>query len=299
MWFKNLRIFQLTQDINLDAEFVEQKLAEFSFRPCGSQELSSTGWYSPFKQGDVLTHSAAGFLWLNLRKQERLLPAAVVNTELQEKVEKIEAETGSPVGKKQQQEFKEEIINKLLPQAFLKHGDVQGFISIEEGIIVVDTSSDTKAELFLAMLRKALGSLPVVPLANRSISPDLTDWLANDNANEQFELLDEAELQHPGEQASIVKCKNQDLHAEEIQLHIEAGKEVQKIAVTWDESLSMLLQEDLAIKRLKFADTVKEQNDDIPKEEKLARMDADFVLMAGEINRLVLAMKSIFDFSRD
>ena len=117
--------------------------------------------------------------------------------------------------------------------------------------------------------------------------------------NEQFELLEEAELQHPGEQASVVKCKNQDLHAEEILLHIEAGKEVQKIAVNWDESLSMLLQEDAAIKRLKFADTIKDQNDDIPKEEKLARMDADFVLMAGEINRLALAIKSIFDFERE
>jgi recombination associated protein RdgC len=290
MWFKNLRIFQLTQDINLEPEFVEDQLGEFSFRPCGSQEMTSTGWYSPFKQGDTLTHSAAGFLWINLRKQERILPAAVVNAELQEKVAKIEADTGSAVGKKQQQEFKEDIINRLLPQAFLKHGDIQGFISVKEGLIIIDTSSDTKAELFLAMLRKALGSLPVVPFANRSISPDLTDWLANDNANEQFELLEEVELQHPGEQ---------DLHAKEVLLHIEAGKEVQKIALNWDDSLTMLLQEDVAVKRLKFADTVKEQNDDIPKDEKLARMDADFVLMAGEINRLALEMKSIFDFTRD
>ena len=82
-------------------------------------------------------------------------------------------------------------------------------------------------------------------------------------------------------------------------MHIEAGKEVQKIALNWDDSLTMLLQEDVAVKRLKFADTVKEQNDDIPKDEKLARMDADFVLMAGEINRLALEMKSIFDFTRD
>jgi recombination associated protein RdgC len=299
MWFKNLRIFQLTQDINLEPEFVEDQLGEFSFRPCGSQEMTSTGWYSPFKQGDTLTHSAAGFLWINLRKQERILPAAVVNAELQEKVAKVESDTGSAVGKKQQQEFKEDIINRLLPQAFLKHGDIQGFISVKEGLIIIDTSSDTKAELFLAMLRKALGSLPVVPFANRSISPDLTDWLANDNANEQFELLEEVELQHPGEQASTVKCKNQDLHAKEVLLHIEAGKEVQKIALNWDDSLTMLLQEDVAVKRLKFADTVKEQNDDIPKDEKLARMDADFVLMAGEINRLALEMKSIFDFTRD
>ncbi len=294
MWFKNLKLFTLTQPLELTDADLEEKLSEHSFRPCGSQELASMGFSSPFNQGESLLHATSGRFWITLKKQEKILPAAVVNAELAEKVAHIEAETGSPVNKKAQSDLKQEIIHRLLPQAFTKNSFTHGFISTADNLVVVDSSSDGKAETFLAMVRKALGSLPVVPIARRSIQADLTAWLKEDTTPAQVELLEEAELRSMEEDGSIVRCKNQDLGAEEIGHHLDAGKLVQKIAIEWDETLSAIIQEDVAIKRVKFSDVVREQNDDIPKDQMLAKMDADFALMSGEVVRFAEWLRQTF-----
>jgi recombination associated protein RdgC len=299
MWFKNLKLYALTQTLDIAEQDLEDKLAQFSFRPCGSQDLATMGFSSPFNNGKTLIHSAAGRIWLTLKKQERILPAAVVNAELAEKVAQIEAETGSSVGKKAQQDMKQEIIHRLLPMAFTKNSFTHGFISTKDNLVVVDASADGKAEAFLAMLRKAIGSLPVVPLARQSVQEQLTAWLQSQDVPNDVVILEEAELKALEEDGAILRCKNQDLGSEEIINHIEGGKVVQKLAIEWDETLSALIQEDLTIKRLKFSDVVREQNDDIPKDQQLARMDANFALMSGEIVRFATRLKVLFNLSID
>ena len=193
MWFKNLKLYALTQALEITEDDLESKLAEFSFRPCGSQDLATMGFASPFNQGKTLLHSANGRIWITLKKQERILPAAVVNAELAEKVALIEAETGSAVGKKAQQDMKQEIIHRLLPMAFTKNSFTHGFMSTKDNLVVVDASADGKAEAFLAMLRKAMGSLPVVPLARQSVQEDLTAWLQGKDLPNDVLILEEAE----------------------------------------------------------------------------------------------------------
>jgi recombination associated protein RdgC len=299
MWFKNLKLYALTQTLDIAEQDLEDKLAEFKFRPCGSQDLATMGFSSPFNNGKTLIHSAAGRIWLTLKKQERILPAAVVNAELAEKVAQIEADTGSSVGKKAQQDMKQEIVHRLLPMAFTKNSFTHGFISTKDNLVVVDASADGKAEAFLAMLRKAIGSLPVVPLARQSVQEQLTAWLQNQEVPNDVVILEEAELKALEEDGAILRCKNQDLGSEEIINHIEGGKVVQKLAIEWDETLSALIQEDLTIKRLKFSDVVREQNDDIPKDQQLARMDANFALMSGEIVRFAARLKVLFNLNSE
>ena len=299
MWFKNLKIYTLTQSLKLEDDDLQNKLSDQAFRPCGNQDLATMGWSSPLNQGESLYHAANGCYWMTLKKQERLLPASVVNAELAEKVEQIEADTGSPVGKKAQSDLKQEIIHRLLPQAFTKNSFTHGFISTKDNFVIVDAGSDGKAEAFLATLRKALGSLPVVPLARRSIQADLTLWLKDFKVPAEIELLQEAELRSTNEDESIVRCKNQDLSADEITHHVDAGKLVQKIAVEWDETFSAIIQEDGTIKRLKFSDVLKEQNDDIPKDQQLARLDADFALMSAETVRFASWMKETFELDNE
>ncbi|MDU0354253.1 recombination-associated protein RdgC [Paraglaciecola aquimarina] len=299
MWFKNLKLYTLTQSVDITEQDLEAKLAEFKFRPCGSQELATMGWGSPFNQGETLIHVTAGRVWLTLKKQERILPAAVVNAELADKVALIEAETGSPVGKKAQQDIKQEIIQRLLPQAFTKNSFTHGFISWKDNLVVVDAAADGKAEAFLAMLRKAIGSLPVMPMARQSVQAELTAWLQDDATPSDISILEEAELKALEDEGAIIRCKNQDLFSEEIANHLAAGKSVQKIAFEWNETLQAIIQEDLSIKRLKFTDVIVEQNDDIPKDQQLARLDANFALMSGEVVKFAERLKVIFQLDNE
>ena len=299
MWFKNLKLYALTEQITLEEDTLSSQLEEFAFRPCGNQDLATMGWTAPIQQGSDLLHSADGRIWISLKKQERLLPSTVVAAELAAKVEKIEAETGAPVAKKTQQDMKQEVIHQLLPQAFTKDSFTHGFISVKDNLVVVDAGSDGKAEAFLAMFRKAIGSLPVVPLARQSVEAHMTLWLKQGPMPEGFALLEEAELKHPDEDGGIVRCKKQDLTADEITHHLDAGKLVQKLAIEWDETLTAVIQEDLTIKRLKFSDVLREQNEDIPKDQQMARLDADFALMTGEIVRFAQALQNTFDLQDD
>lgn len=294
MWFKNLKVYSITEALEIDTETLQQQLTELAFRHCGKQELATMGWVAPLEGGAEMFHTTNGNFWLTLKKQERLLPSSVINAELDEKVAQIEQETGSPVGKKAKQDLKQEIVHRLLPQAFTKNSFTHGMLCPKDNLVIVDASADGKAETFLAMLRKAMGSLPVVPLGRTSVSNELTHWLSDNATPSNIELLDEAELKENSEEAGIIRCKNTDLTSEEILNHIESGKFVQKVSVKWEDTLTAILQEDLSVKRLKFTDVLREQNDDIPKDQKAARLDADFALMSGELIRFVEFLTETF-----
>ncbi len=301
MWFKNVKAYQLTQPLSLHDDDLEQALSEHSFRPCGSQETATMGFASPLSvagQPGMLFHRVGERYWITLKKQERILPASVINGELAEKVAEIEAETGSPVGKKAQQDLKQEIVHRLLPQAFTKNTFTHGFISLTDNLVLVDASADGKAEAFLAMVRKAIGSLPVVPLAKHSLQAELTSWLT-DASPEKIELLEEAELKSTDENASIIRCKNQPLDSEEITLHLDGGKLVQKVGFEYAENLTAIIGEDGSVKRIKFADRIKEEVEDVPKDQVAARLDAEFALMSAELCELMSYLREVLNLEQD
>lgn len=49
----------------------------------------------------------------------------------------------------------------------------------------------------------------------------------------------------------------------------------------------MVLSDDGSLKRLKFSDTLREQNDDIDRDDFAQRFDADFILMTAELAALI------------
>uniref|UniRef100_UPI001F4EF66E recombination-associated protein RdgC n=1 Tax=Rosenbergiella epipactidis TaxID=1544694 RepID=UPI001F4EF66E len=68
---------------------------------------------------------------------------------------------------------------------------------------------------------------------------------------------------------------------------IEAGKRVTSVGLDWQERIQFSLTDQSLLKRIKFTDTLLEQNDDISREEPEARFDADFVLLSGELDLLI------------
>lgn len=144
MWFRNLQIYRLTQDLQIDAAALEQALASKPARPCESQELTTYGFAAPFGKGPnaPLVHASRGFLLISTRKQERLLPGSVVRDELAEKVEQIETDQMRKVFKKERDQLKDEIVQTLLPRAFIRKSSTFAALDLEQGLVLIDTHED-------------------------------------------------------------------------------------------------------------------------------------------------------------
>lgn len=290
MWFRNARVFRFTKPFDITAEALEEKLQNDGFKPCGPQETTRQGWVPPLgKHSDMLVHSSNGYHLVALRKEEKILPGPVVKEMVEERAEAIEAEQGRKVRRKEKDEIKEQVMLEMLPQAFSKNRRSFAYLAPKDGVLVVDAGSSKQAEDLASFLRKSLGSLPVRPPAvEQAPAFTFTGWL-NESIDlpSTIELGSECELKDPSEDGGVVRCKGLDLQADEIRNHLDAGMQVTKLAVTWDDSLSFVLDEELGIRRLKFGDTLQEKLDDVDADDAAARFDAAFTLMTLELARLI------------
>jgi len=120
MWFKNLQLYRLTKPFELDAETLGPQLAQHGFVPCGSQEPTRAGWVPPLgRHASEYVHATNGYLMVCQKRQDKLLPAAVVKEALEEKVLQIEEREARKLPAKQRRSLKDEVVFKLLPKAFV------------------------------------------------------------------------------------------------------------------------------------------------------------------------------------
>lgn len=284
-WFKNVMIYRLTKSLDWTSQTLQTALEQEIFHPCGQSDMSKFGWTNPLRGSELLHFSVGKKILLLARKEEKILPSHVVKRELDERVKLLEEKENRKLKKTEKQALKDDVTAMLLPRAFSKPQQTAIWIDSETNLIYVDAASSKRAEDTLALLRKSLGSLPVVPLAfANEPTTVMTDWIAQDNLPEYLTALEEAELKAPDD--AVIRCKNHPLDSEEILSHLQKGKLVTKLALDWDEHLSFVLNDDGSLKRLKFADQIREKNDDILKEDYAQRFDADFVLMTGELAKL-------------
>lgn len=289
LWFKNLMVYRLNRDVMLNADEIEKQLNAFAFTPCGSQDMAKTGWVSPMgSHGHMLVHAINGQIMICARKEEKILPSGVIKAELQEKIAKLESEQHRKLKKTEKDSLKDEVLHTLLPRAFSRFNQTHLWLDTVNHLIIVDAASAKRAEDVLALLRKSLGSLPVVPLTmEKPIELTLTEWVRSGELPAGFIIQDEAELKAILEDGGVIRCKKQNLVSDEIAVHIEAGKLVTKLAVDWRERIELVLTDDGSLKRLKFAEVIREQNDDIDRDDVAQRFDADFILMTGELAALI------------
>lgn len=296
MWFKNLALLRLTEPFTLTPAEVEERLEQRRFRHCGSLEPLSVGWAAPLgKDTFPLVHTTNGYMMLCLQKEEKILPAQVINEIVAERVAEIEEAQGRQVRKKERDGIRDEVLQDLLPRAFSFSKRTYGYLDPKGGWLVVDSASAKKTEEFASVLRQVLGSLPVTPLATRERPGALmTQWLTEEGPPPGVTLESECELRSPEEDGGIVRCRKHDLSAPEIQNHLEAGKEVSKLAVTWNDRVSLVLDDALSIKRLRFLDLVQEEAADVEAGDAVERFDADFAIMSLEVAEFLPKLVEIF-----
>ena len=232
MWFRNLQLYRLIETFEHSPESLHAALEQRAFKPCAGLDTYSMGWVPPAgRETTQLVHAANGRIMVCLRREDRILPSAVVREHVEEKAEAIALAESRPVGRKEKQQIKEEVIIDLLPRAFTRSTHMYAYIDPKDGWAVVDSGTAKKAEELLSALRETLGSLRLKPLAvNNAPASVLTRWLET-STPAGFELGDECELKEPVDKGGVMRGRRMDLASAEVKSHLDAGMQVAKLAV--------------------------------------------------------------------
>ena len=299
MFFRNLILFRFSSAVAKSLSDLEAALAGHALRPCGSLEVATRGFVSPFgPDSEALSHTVGKATLVTLGSEEKLLPAAVVNAELGKRLRKEAERRGRPVGGRQRRAIKAEVLDTLLPQAFVRPSRLNVYLDSKNGWLVLDTAGRKTAETALTALREALGTFPAQPLAAAETPRALmTEWLAHGKLPQGLALGDECELRDPAG-GSVIRCRKQELESTEVRAHLKQGKQVFQLGLQFEDRLSFVLAEDLVIRKLRFLDVVQDSLDSEGRESAEAELDARFALMTLELGRLFEGLEQWFGLAR-
>lgn len=289
MYFKNAQVYRLSTEWPITLEALRAQLAKRPFQSCGSQDTESRGWIAPC-EGTDLVH-AVGYDWLICMQTEtKILPPAVVQQEADKRATEIAEQQGYKLGRKAMKELREQITTELLPRAFTRIRMTPAWINIAAGWLVVNASSQKRAEDVLELLRHTLDTFPLTLLrTERSPMSAMAGWLAG-GAPDGFTLDQDFALQSVAEDRARATFKGHDLEAAHVAEHLEAGRLPIKLAMTFDDRISFVLTDRGALKRIDFLDVIRDQVAADEHEDAQALFDAEFALMTGELLRLLPAI---------
>ena len=298
MFFRNLTFFRFPSTTKLDD--LDTGLDQCQLKPVGPLELSSRGFVSPYgRDAEVLAGRQGDAIWITIGGEDRLLPGAVVNEMLARKLDEIEQKEGRRPGGRTRKRLKDELITDLMPRAFIKPSRTDALLDTGHGVIAIDSSSRKSAENVCSEVRRALGSVPALPL-NAEIAPRsiLTGWVAGEPLPEGLSIGDECELRDPVDQGAVVKVQRMDLHSDEIARHLETGKQVTRLALSLDDHVSFVLGDDLVVRKFKLLDGAVDELDNNNADDARAELDARFALMSAEVKRLFAVLESAMKLSK-
>jgi recombination associated protein RdgC len=286
---KNAHIYRVPKNWNITAAQLIEFTAPQAFVPCASLETESSGWISPRPNAD-LVHAVNGQFLLRLQTEKKLLPSSVINKVAKDRAAELAEQQGFPPGKKKFKEIKEQVTDELLPRAFTVASAFYVWIDPVNGWLVVDSTSNLKAEFALIMLLKAIPKFPLESFRT-VMSPQgaMTTWLATDEAPSQFTIDRDADLESKSEGRSKVKFVRHTLEPSDIRNHIESGKQCTRLAMTWADKISFTLTDGLTLRKITPLDVLKESADTTLHHQD-EKFDGEFALMTGELNALLNAL---------
>ena len=222
------------------------------------------------------------------------MPAAALNEALESKIFDIREQEGRPVGRKEKQAMRDELIFSMLPQTLPRTSFEYGYFHRPDNLIYVNVGSSKKAEEFLSLMRESLGSLKAVPLGTHNpISATLSGWLRDGEAPQPFTLGDICELRASKDER-VIRFRKHDLSADEVRQHLDTGMHVKRMALTWKETLSFVIDEELAIKAMKFSDALLDKVSELDSDSDAAAFDNDFSFMHAELSAFTKDLLSAF-----
>lgn len=302
MWFKNIQLFHIENDLKFTATELNELLMQAKLDACSQLEKFSIGWSNPFgaDEEEYYVHAFKDCFLIALGRNERLLPQSVVSDMVAEKIKTIKQQENRDVFSRERALIRDEVTFELLPKAFTKKSKLYAYIDKKNKWLVIDTTSATRTEELLSCLRDTLTGLKLNP-ATLPERPHtlMSNWLLQHRCPTPFTIEDCCELLDMKNGVGSIKCTQQDLSSAEIANHIRAGKQVISLALSWADKLSFIISDNFGIKRIKALDIIEEKLKDELVENDYEKQAADFAMMSSEFSSMIPQLLAVFGVTQE
>ena len=291
--FRNLRFYKIENVWPDSEEALSTALEQAAFEPCGPFTERSSG-FMPITPdiSDALARRVSGADLIRLRSQSRVLPAGVINEELETRIEEFRERAKEEPSPRDKRRMKSEAKDELMPKAMLKSDKIWGYVDLKEKVLGIDAALPSVNERFLRRLSAGVAGAQFMPLTFKKPVEDLLTRILLGNAPANFAIGRECRMQDTGDAKSKVRWTDFDLNDNAIRNLIAAGLKLTHLAVVYDNVLSFVLDENGVITKLRVLGM---NDDDTEFESALERMDAEFVLTSGLLRHFLGDMKKQLD----
>lgn len=289
MWFKNLKIFRLSPSWRPSADDLESLLQKKLFvEGQFSSEPLNIGFAPFFEEEGTLVHKVENNFLVRLMVEKKLLPTSVINQFAKTKAKEIEEEQGYKVGRKQMKEIKENVAAVLRTKAFSIYRDTRVWFDLDHHWLIVDTGASSKADEVIGALAKVLDPLPILSfMTEQSPTSCMTSWLLDGEAPGVFSIDQDTELKSMTDSRISVRYANHSPEQDELTKQITSGKTCTRLAMTWNDRVSFVLNDAGDIRRITPLEVLAEARNPINSDDAIEHFDAEMVLMFGELNGLL------------
>jgi recombination associated protein RdgC len=291
---RSVRFYSVQSPWPTSEQELSEKLATAVFKPCGTYTERSSGFEPPTGTKDApLARRLGGADLLRVRTQVRVLPTAAVNEALEIRLAEYRQRMQEEPGRRTKRKLKDQTRDELLPKALLKSDRMTALYLLQENVLAIGTSSETRAERFLEQLRAALGKLDTKPLAfERPLDEFLTRVFAGDPPP-KFALGRECRMRDRKEIKSSVRWQDVDLTQANVRRCVKDGMELTHLGIEFGGAMSGVFDANGVIGKFKLLDLEEPPEDTA--EEPLARFDAELALLGGTLRQLVAGLRRALD----
>lgn len=275
IFFKNLYLFRITKGWLPD----ESALISHCLLPCSDSSPSSHGWVPIAEQRWILR--AEGHAILRFGVEEKVLPTAAINQEVDKRVREVQESSGRFPTRHERDGIKDHVIQEMTRKAFVKTRYTLVWIDSRAGFMGIDTASEARADELRGAILKLCRDVQIKALlfsARLASCAAMTGWLTSPT-DAPFDIMDSCSLK--GEEGRITYA-NADLSGEDVMDQISRGMVVNRLALLHDNRVNFSLDSNGALRKVALTDVVIEKALEDPVENLMDKLSSDLTLMASE-----------------
>jgi len=289
-WYKNVMCYRFESAIEASQANWEDLIKTRAHKPILATMERSVGFVPVFRDygHELFTHEFNGYIYLTLLVETKKVPPALLRRKSNERIAAAERnQEGEKLTKEQKDGIKDSVKQELLKSTLPDEAEIHACIDTMNNLVFVDAGSSKKAETILMEIVDAIEDFSYRPYFEGSLTVYLTEWL-----NDQNQIPAQAKILHEATLIAQDKAKaalsKQDLDSDEVTNLINHGKQVNDIALEWDDRLEFKINAEGHLKKIKptemlLADVDNEISDD---SDIIQYFEANYMIMSNTYTKL-------------